>query len=65
MKDKAGDFNNGPWVRLEYDFIADAQAAWPGIVVNRVTGVHVWCANNGKVRVDGLTFSNSLTVEVV
>ncbi len=27
VKDKTGDFNDGPWVRLERDFIADAQAA--------------------------------------
>ncbi|MDK2973486.1 MAG: hypothetical protein PWP23_3241 [Candidatus Sumerlaeota bacterium] len=58
---KAGDFNEGRWVRLERDFVADAQAAWPGCTVNRVTGIRL--VADDDLKMDGLSFSNSLTVQ--
>lgn len=59
---KAGDFNEGRWVRLERDLAADAAAAWPAATVTRVTGIRL-VAVDDDLKMDGLSFSNALTVQ--
>jgi RHS repeat-associated protein len=63
LQGKTGDFDSGAWVRLERDFTDDLAAAWPGITNVTVTGWHLWSPVGATIGMDGLAFSNSLTVQ--